>query len=158
MHRLVKSSRQLSLKSLMLANARYDRHLEKFVGDVTDLSPTAKFTVRDNCMARSAHSLCGAAGQDVNDDNRDHRNQGGGVKLQVLSDVHDGDGECVIKEHGQLGEHVRVEVQWPAENIMMADSEEGDADDNLTVLCIGMAGGCKVHGDGVDGQGSPEWR
>jgi hypothetical protein len=91
MHRLVRSSRQLSLKSLMPANARYDRHLEKFVGDVAVLYPTAKFTVRDNCMARSAHSLCGADRRDVNDDDRDHRDQGGGVKLQVLSKVH-GDG------------------------------------------------------------------
>jgi hypothetical protein len=65
MHRLVRSSRQPSLESLMPSNARYDRHLEKFVGDIAALSSTAKFTVGDNCMARSENSLCGADGRDT---------------------------------------------------------------------------------------------
>jgi hypothetical protein len=89
---------------------------------------------------------------EVNDDDRDHRDQGGGVKLQVLNhdddardadpddDPVDGDGECVIQEHGLLGAYVRVEIQWPVENIMMADSGDERPDLVATPMQNGTDG------------------
>jgi hypothetical protein len=159
MKRLVRSSRQPSLESLMPANASYDRHLERFVGDDAAPSPTAKFTVGDHCMAQYVHepklelmltniftvgddcmaqyehSLCGADGRDTGGGGQVDSGhiEPGAVQEQLCCEDH---GRCV-----------------PCVGL-----EEGDADDkhadarcaapNLTVLCIGMAGGGEQVGGG----------